>query len=244
MVCSSPFRIAVLISGGGTTLRNLIEKIAAGQLPLEICLVVASSPAARGLQFAHEAGIPSAVIERKGFASQDDFSREIFDRCRQSQIDLVVMGGFLKRVTIPDDFANRVVNIHPALVPSFCGEGFYGHRVHEAVLEYGAKLSGCTVHFADNQYDHGPVIVQRAVPVLDDDTPETLAARVFGAECEAYPEALRLIAAGRVKVEGRRVRIRPDAEDAEDLAAFEQRAGEPLVRFEDMVKRLKTDCGQ
>ena len=120
------------------------------------------------------------------------------------------MGGFLKRVTIPEDFTNRVVNIHPALVPAFCGDGFYGHRVHEAVLEYGAKLSGCTVHFADNQYDHGPVIVQRAVPVLDDDTPETLAARVFEAECEAYPEALRLIAAGRVTVEGRRVRIKPE----------------------------------
>ncbi len=119
------------------------------------------------------------------------------------------MGGFLKRLTIPDDFANRVANIHPALVPAFCGDGFYGHRVHEAVLEYGAKLSGCTVHFADNQYDHGPVIVQRAVPVLDDDTPDTLAARVFEAECEAYPEALRLIAAGRVTVEGRRVRIKP-----------------------------------
>ena len=126
-----------------------------------------------------EAGIPSAVIERKAFAGQEEFSRAIFDRCRQARADLVVMGGFLKRVTIPDDFANRVINIHPALVPAFCGEGFYGHRVHEAVLEYGAKLSGCTVHFADNQYDHGPVILQRAVPVLDDDTPETLAARVF-----------------------------------------------------------------
>jgi phosphoribosylglycinamide formyltransferase 1 len=204
-----PFRIAVLISGGGTTLRNLIEKIRAGQLPVEIGLVVSSSPTAGGLQFAADSGIPSAVIERKAFASQDDFSRAIFDHCRRSQIDLVVMGGFLKRITVPDDFAHRVVNIHPALVPAFCGEGFYGHRVHEAVLEYGAKLSGCTVHFADNQYDHGPVILQRAVPVLDDDTPETLASRVFAAECEAYPEAIRLIAAGRVSVEGRRVRIRP-----------------------------------
>jgi phosphoribosylglycinamide formyltransferase 1 len=202
-----PFRIAVLISGGGTTLRNLIEKIGAGQLPLEIGLVISSSPAARGLQFARDARIESAVIERKSFADQDAFSREIFDHCRRTRTDLVVMGGFLKRVTIPEDFANRVVNIHPALVPSFCGDGFYGHRVHEAVLEYGAKLSGCTVHFADNQYDHGPVIVQRAVPVLDDDTPDTLAARVFEAECEAYPEALRLIAAGRVTVEGRRVRV-------------------------------------
>ena len=151
------------------------------------------------------------------------------------------MGGFLKRLSIPADFANRVVNIHPALVPSFCGEGFYAHRVHEAVLEYGAKLSGCTVHFADNQYDHGPVILQKAVPVRDDDTPETLAARVFAAECEAYPEALRLIAAGRVSVEGRRVRIRPESQDAEDLAAFEARANEPLVSFQDMLKKLQSD---
>ncbi len=203
-----PFRIAVLISGGGTTLRNLIEKIDAGTLPVEIGLVVSSSPTARGLQFADDKRIPTAVIEPKGFANQDAFSREIFDRCRAAGIELVVMGGFLKRITIPDDFANRVVNIHPALIPAFCGAGFYGHHVHEAVLQYGAKLSGCTVHFADNQYDHGPVIVQRAVPVADDDTPETLAARVFEAECEAYPEALRLIATGRVTVDGRRVRIR------------------------------------
>ncbi len=152
------------------------------------------------------------MIERKAFATQDDFSRAIFDHCRRAKADLVVMGGFLKRITIPEDFAHRVVNIHPALVPAFCGEGFYGHRVHEAVLEYGAKLSGCTVHFADNQYDHGPVILQRAVPVLDDDTPETLAARVFAAECEAYPEAIRLIAAGRVC--GRR----PPGEDPAGIA--------------------------
>jgi phosphoribosylglycinamide formyltransferase 1 len=201
------FRIAVLISGGGTTLRNLIGKIAAGTLPVEIALVVSSNPAAGGLRFAADASIPSEVIERRAFGGQDEFSRAVFDRCRQAGADLVVMAGFLKQITIPDDFVNRVVNIHPALMPAFCGEGFYGHRVHEAVLEYGAKLSGCTVHFADNQYDHGPVILQRAAPVLDDDTPETLAARVFQAECEAYPEAIRLIAAGRVLVEGRRVRI-------------------------------------
>jgi formyltetrahydrofolate-dependent phosphoribosylglycinamide formyltransferase len=202
----TPFRIAVLISGGGTTLRNLIEKIKTGQLPVHIALVISSSPSAGGLHIARDADIPSVVVERKNFFGQDDFSREIFDHCRQAQTDLVVMGGFLKRITIPEDFANRVVNIHPALVPSFCGDGFYGHRVYEAVLEYGAKLSGCTVHFADNQYDHGPVILQKAVPVLDDDTPETLAARVFAAECEAYPEAIRLIATGRVTVDGRRVR--------------------------------------
>ena len=201
------FRIAVLISGGGTTLRNLFEKIDAGRLPVEIALVVSSNPTSPGLQIAADRGADAVVIRHKDFADQDQFSRAIFDRCREATTDLVVMGGFLKRITIPDDFAGRVVNIHPALIPAFCGEGFFGHRVHEAVLEYGAKLSGCTVHFADNQYDHGPVILQRAVPVLDDDTPEMLAARVFEAECEAYPDAIRLIAEGRVSLDGRRVRI-------------------------------------
>ena len=205
---SAPFRIAVLLSGGGTTLKNLIEKIGAGQLPVDVALVVSSNPAARGLQYATDGNIPIVVIERNHFGDQDAFSHEIFEHCRQAKADLVVMAGFLKRITIPEDFADRVVNIHPGLIPAFCGQGFYGHHVHEAVLEYGAKLSGCTVHFADNQYDHGPVIVQKAVPVLDDDTPDTLAARVFEAECEAYPEALRLIATGRVMLEGRRVRIR------------------------------------
>lgn len=205
----SPLTLAVLISGGGTTLRNLIEKIRAGSLPARIVLVVSSTAKAGGLRFAQEAGIPWVVIDLKDFASQEQFSAAIFDRCRAAGAQLVVMGGFLKQVTIPDDFTLRVVNIHPALIPAFCGKGFYGRHVHEAVLDYGVKITGCTVHFADNQYDHGPVILQKAVPVLDDDTPETLAARVFQAECEAYPEAIRLIAAGRVKVEGRRVRILP-----------------------------------
>ena len=204
-----PVRVAVLISGGGTTLRNLIQRLEAGTLNAQILLVVSSTPKAGGLQFAENAGIPSAVVRRKDFDSQDAFSAAIFDRCRQAGVDVVVMGGFLKRVAIPEDFSNRVINIHPALIPSFCGEGMYGHFVHEAVLDYGAKVSGCTIHFADNHYDHGPVILQKAVPVMDDDTPETLAARVFEAECQAYPEVLNLIAAGRVTVEGRRVRIAP-----------------------------------
>jgi len=200
----------VLISGGGTTLRNLIEKIDAGELDVQIRLVVSSSPSAGGLQYAEKADIPAAVAQRKAFDSRDQFSEAIFDRCRQAGVELVVMGGFLKQITVPDDFTYRVVNIHPALIPSFCGKGFYGHHVHEAVLRYGVKISGCTVHFADNEYDHGPVILQRAVPVMDDDTPAALAARVFAAECEAYAEALRLISAGRVSVEDRHVRIAPE----------------------------------
>jgi len=203
----TPFRISVLISGGGTTLKNLIEKIKADCLRVEIALVVSSSPTARGLRFAAEAGIPAEVVQSRDFPSQDDYSQAIFDQCRRAKADLVVMAGFLKRVTVPDDFAGRVVNIHPGLIPAFCGQGFYGHHVHQAVLDYGAKLSGCTVHFADNQYDHGPVILQKAVPVLDDDTADSLAARVFEAECVAYPEAIQLIAEGRVRIEGRKVRI-------------------------------------
>jgi phosphoribosylglycinamide formyltransferase-1 len=205
----SPLRLVVLISGGGTTLRNLIEKIAAGQLDARIELVVSSNAAAPGLQFACDAKFPTQVIEQRGFESNEAFSAAIFAACSAASPDLVAMGGFLKLIVIPPDFENRVVNIHPALIPAFCGHGFYGPRVHEAVLEYGAKLSGCTVHFVDNRYDHGPILLQRAVPVLDDDTPQTLAARVFAAECEAYPDALRLIGAGRVRIEARRVHIDP-----------------------------------
>jgi formyltetrahydrofolate-dependent phosphoribosylglycinamide formyltransferase len=200
-------KIVVLISGGGTTLRNLLHKIQAGRLHAQIVLVISNNAQSRGLAFANEAGIPFAVVDSKAFATNAAFSTAIFDRCRQAGAELVVMGGFLKQLTIPDDFTNRVTNIHPGLIPAFCGKGYYGHHVHEAVLAYGAKVSGCTVHFADNQYDHGPVILQKAVPVLETDTPDTLAARVFEAECEAYPEALQLIAEGRVVVEGRRVRV-------------------------------------
>jgi formyltetrahydrofolate-dependent phosphoribosylglycinamide formyltransferase len=206
----SPLNLAVLVSGGGTTLKNLLAKIAAGQLDARVRLVISSAPGARGLDYARGAGIPAEVLERNRFASTEQFSTAIFDRCREAAADVVVMAGFLKRIAIPADFAaGRVTNIHPGLIPAFCGQGFYGHHVHEAVLEYGVKLSGCTVHFADNQYDHGPVILQQAVPVLDDDTPDTLAARVFEAECEAYPEALRMIASGRLQLDGRRVRYSP-----------------------------------
>lgn len=204
-------RLVVLISGGGTTLRNLIQKIQAKQLPAEILLVISSSAKAGGLRFAEEAGIPAVVLPFREYPNDAAFSEAVFDHCRRVNPDFVVMGGFLKRLVIPEDFTLRVLNIHPALLPAFGGKGYYGRRVHEAVLAFGAKVSGCTVHFADNEYDHGPIILQKAVPVLEEDTPETLAARVFEKECEAYPEALRLLAAGRIQVEGRRVRILPDA---------------------------------
>jgi len=204
---NAPLRIVVLISGGGTTLKNLLAKKSAGELDTEIKLVISSNPNARGLEIAAAAGIPTVVRQTKDFSTPAAYSEAIFTACRDQDVDYVVMGGFLSYVPIPPDFENRVLNIHPALIPAFCGKGFYGHHVHEAVLEYGVKISGCTVHFVDNQYDHGPVVLQRTVPVLDDDTPDTLAARVFAAECEAYPEALRLLGSGSVTVEGRRVRV-------------------------------------
>lgn len=202
-----PVRLAVLLSGNGTTLQNLLDRIADGRLAARVVGVISNNPAAFGVARAMYAVVPTAVVDRKAYASREEFSGRIFTLCRETQADLVCMAGFLQLVTIPDDFRGRVMNIHPALIPAFCGKGYYGHRVHEAVLASGVKVTGCTVHFADNEYDHGPIILQRVVPVLDGDTPESLAERVFREECEVYPEAIRLFAEGRLRIEGRQVRI-------------------------------------
>ena len=202
-----PIRLAVLISGGGTTMLNFLEKIRAGELKAEIALVIASREGIAGIERARAAGLPCEVIVRKQFDSVASFSEAIFDHCRAAKVDLVTLAGFLSLIHIPPDYQHRVLNIHPALIPAFCGHGFHGHHVHEAVLDRGAKVSGCTVHFADNEYDHGPIVVQRAVPVLEGDTPDTLAARVFTAECEAYPEAIRLFVEGRLMITDGRLRI-------------------------------------
>ncbi len=202
-------RLAVLLSGAGTTLQNFLDRGADGRLPAEVVVVVSSQPNVFGLERAARAGVPAFVVERRACASRAEFSQKIFDLCRAARADLVCMAGFLQLIHVPDDFAGRVLNIHPSLIPSFCGKGYYGLRVHEAALERGVKLTGCTVHFADNEYDHGPIVVQRAVPVRDDDTPESLAARVFEQECEAYPEAVTLFAEGRLRVAGRRALTLP-----------------------------------
>lgn len=201
-------KIAVLISGGGRTLKNLLELTAEEKgLPVDMRLVISSSAKATGLQFAREANIETAVFDRKKFATDVDYGNAIFDACRAAGVDYVVMAGFLKLAPVPEDFTGRVLNIHPALIPAFCGPGMYGDRVHQAVLDYGAKISGCTVHFVDNEYDRGPIIWQQPVPVFDDDTAESLAARVFTAEKEAYPHVLKLLAAGKIRLEGRKVTI-------------------------------------
>jgi phosphoribosylglycinamide formyltransferase 1 len=186
--------IAVLISGGGTTLRNLIEKIRGDELPVEIRLVISSNSEAVGLEFAAAAGIHSLVVTKRKGQTAEDYSEAIFGPCREAKVRYVVMGGFLKHVLIPPDFEGRVLNIHPALLPAFGGKGMYGLKVHESVLAAGVSISGCTVHFVDNEYDHGPILLQRQVPVVPGDTSQSLQARVFEAECEAYPAALRKLA--------------------------------------------------
>jgi len=204
-----PIRLAVLLSGSGTTLQNLIDRIAAGRLDARIVQVVSSRPDAQGIGRAQSAGLPTAVVNKRECAGVDDFSDRIFALCRQSGAELVCMAGFLHLIRIPNDFQFRVLNIHPSLIPAFCGKGLYGHHVHEAVLAYGARISGCTVHFADNEYDHGPIVLQRPVPVLDDDTPNSLAARVFEQECAAYPDAIQLFAEKRLLLLERKVIVRP-----------------------------------
>jgi phosphoribosylglycinamide formyltransferase-1 len=204
---NSPIRLAVLLSAGGTTLQSLLDRIGEGRLAAQIVLVASNNGDAFGLARAARAGVQTAVVERQDHPSRQAFSDALFERCRRAGADLVCLAGFLQLLVIPEDFRHRVLNIHPSLIPAFCGKGYYGHHVHEAALAYGVKVTGCTVHFADNQYDHGPIILQRPVAVRDDDTPETLAARVFEQECDAYPEAIRLLAEGRLRVEGRRVRV-------------------------------------
>lgn len=189
-----PFPIAVFLSGGGTTLQNLIDRIAAGTLPVRIVQVISSKANAKGVERARQAGLNVAIVERKSFESVEAFSQECFDIVRESGARLVVLGGYLQLLRIPEDFRGRVINIHPALLPAFGGKGMYGHHVHEAVVKAGATVSGCTVHYVDDQYDHGEVIAQRSVTVEETDTTELLAARVFEAERELYPEVIARLA--------------------------------------------------
>ncbi len=180
-------KLVVLVSGSGTTLQNLIDRIRDGRLKATITGVVSSKPGVLGVERARAAGIPVAVVEPK---PRETFSDRVFAAVRGFEPDLVCLAGWLHLVKIPPDFHRKVLNIHPSLLPAFGGQGMYGRHVHEAVLAAGVTVSGCTVHYADDTYDTGPIVLQREVPVLPDDTPETLAARVFEAECEAYPAAI------------------------------------------------------
>jgi formyltetrahydrofolate-dependent phosphoribosylglycinamide formyltransferase len=202
-----PLRLAVLLSGSGTTLQNLIEHVEAGTLDARIVVVLASRPDAYGLERATQHGLEAICIPRRAYRDAEAYHRELHAALDRYAPDLIALAGYLHLFRLAPQYRGRVMNIHPSLLPAFCGQGLYGLRVHQAVLEYGVKLTGCTVHFADEAYDQGPIILQRAVPVLEDDTPQSLARRVFEAECQAYPAAIRLFAQGRLRIEGRRVRI-------------------------------------
>lgn len=203
-----PLKLAVLLSGSGTSLENLFEKIDAGELPAEIVVVLASREDAYGLERARKRGVPAIAVLRKRFSDLHAFNDALHRELAQYSIDLVALLGFMCLFET-HSFDGRTLNVHPALIPAFCGKGFYGERVHRAVLEAGVKLTGATVHFVDAQYDHGPIILQEAVPVLEDDTPESLAARVQAMERKLVPEAIRLFATGHLMIDGPRVRILP-----------------------------------
>jgi len=206
-----PIRLGVLISGGGTTLLNFVDQIQSGQLLAEIPLVIASQKTCKGVERARAAGLECLVLRPRDFGSVGDFSEAVFRELRSRKVDLVTLAGFLSLLQIPNDFLWRVINIHPSLIPAFCGHGFFGHHVHEAAIQRGVKVSGCTVHFADNEYDHGPIILQKTVAVPDGCTADELSGLVFEQEKLTYPEAIRLLASGRLTIRNRRTHCPSEA---------------------------------
>jgi len=203
-----PIDIAFMLSGGGSTLENLMTHIKDGVVDARIRLVISSDPGAYGLERAERHDLPSTVVNPDEYEDRATFSRAITRALDRVDPDLVCMGGFMHFYQIPEKYRYRVINIHPSLLPKYGGPGFYGHHVHEAVLEAREDETGCSVHFATNAgYDEGPVILQKTVPVRPEDTPERLEERVREKEREAYPEAVQLFAEGRVRVEDDKVVI-------------------------------------
>jgi phosphoribosylglycinamide formyltransferase-1 len=200
-------RLAVLLSGSGTTLQNLIDHIEVGHLHASIVVVISSRPGVYGLERARRHGLEALCLPRQVYPEARVYDDELNRILDGYAPDLIALAGYLHLFRFAPHYRGRVMNIHPSLIPAFCGKGFYGLRVHQAAIDYGVRVSGCTVHFADEKYDHGPIILQRAVPVYEQDTPERLARRVAIEECKAYPEAIQLFAEGRVQMAGRRVRI-------------------------------------
>jgi len=204
---TAAFKIAALISGTGRTVLNLADRIDTEQLPISIACVVASRANAPGIDLALQRGLmvhsPPANLNE---TQRDHWARDVLD---PKEIDLVCLCGYLRPFPLTDAWIGRVINIHPALLPEFGGQGMYGSRVHEAVLAANKAESGCTVHYVDDEYDHGPIILQRRCSVQVDDTSAQLAARVFALECDAYPEAIKMIATGQVRLHGKEVEHDP-----------------------------------
>ncbi len=207
-------RIAVLASGNGTNLQAILDACARGEIPGQVVVVLSNTPSAGALARARDAGVLGVLVDHRTFASRQAFERRLVELLHVHRVDLICLAGWLRILSpwVVQQFAGQIMNIHPALLPSFGGRGMYGARVHHAVLAYGVKFTGCTVHFVDETPDGGPIILQAAVPVHDDDTPASLAARVSTLEHQFYPEAIRLFAQGRLQVSGRRVEILPALE--------------------------------
>lgn len=208
---TAPLRIAGLISGGGRTLLNILDQIDAGKLDATVGLVIASRGEIEGVKRAQERGLEVTIIRKRDYETEDQMHDAITELLTEKQIDLVCLCGYLRWFRVDDNFRGRVMNIHPALLPDFGGTGMHGMNVHRAVLEANRRVSGCSVHFVDEHYDQGPVILQKACQVLENDIEAALAARVFEQECLAYPEAIRLYAAGQLAIENQRVVISPIA---------------------------------
>jgi len=203
-----PVLLGVLISGGGTTLLNILEYIKQGRLNAEVAVVISSRSTVAGVERAKAAGLNVKIIRKKDFPDINLFSKRVEEELVAANVDLVIQAGWLCLWKISARYENCVMNIHPALLPSFGGKGMWGHYVHEAVLEAGCKISGCTVHFCTNEYDKGPIIVQRCCPVKEGDNPEILASRVFEQECIAYPQAIKLFAEDKLLVQNGKVKIK------------------------------------
>lgn len=191
MTPRDPSRLAVFVSGTGRHLQNLCRLSAEGSLPAKVALCVSNKPGVGALEHASDAGVPALVVEPGQGESHEDYGRRAFDAVRETGAGTVILAGFLKHLWIPDDYQGHVLNIHPSLLPAFGGKGYYGSRVHRAVLERGCQVTGCTVHLVDEVYDNGPIVLQRWCAVEPSDTAETLAQRVFQEELLALPEGIR-----------------------------------------------------
>ncbi|MBL8896623.1 MAG: phosphoribosylglycinamide formyltransferase [Planctomycetes bacterium] len=204
-----PRRMGVLFSGGGRTLLNLLQCIERGELDAEIAVAICNVPDAAGIERVRSRGIRTEVLPHREFPDPRAFSSALTQRLLAHGVGTVAMAGFLRLWFLPPEYKGRVLNIHPSLLPAFGGKGFYGDRVHRAVWEAGVRYTGCTVHYASDEYDRGPILHQRLVELHADDTPATIAAKVFEQECLAYPEALRWHLDGRVRIEGQRAIVLP-----------------------------------
>lgn len=206
----SPIRIGVLVSGGGTNLQKLIDDINEGKINGEICVVISNKEDAYGLVRARNNNIDGVFIDRNNILNDDEFNKRIMDELKKRDVDLVVLAGYLKILSSDfiAEYKNRIINIHPSLIPSFCGKGYYGEKVHKGVLEYGAKITGATVHFVDEGADTGPIILQESVRVSERDTIDSLKEKVLGVEHMILSRAVRLYCEDRITVNGRKVLIR------------------------------------